>query len=157
MYAGALSFEDGMKVVKARAEAMHAAAQQGGGSGMASVAGLDDPGMKKLIAEASKAVGGGKEAYIANYLFPGGRTLSGDIDVLDWICANAASSQSMPSSAPKRSAPPAGGGGGGGAPAAGGAEPHGIEGGALQPPHIAAAARSVRRRSARLVRRELQA
>ena len=69
---------------------MHAAAQQGGGSGMASVAGLDDPGMKKLIAEASKAVGGGKEAYIANYLFPGGRTLSGDIDVLDWICANAA-------------------------------------------------------------------
>jgi len=90
VYAGALSFEDGMKVVKARAEAMHAAAQQGGGSGMASVAGLDDPGMKKLIAEASKAVGGGKEAYIANYLFPGGRTLSGDIDVLDWICANAA-------------------------------------------------------------------
>ena len=27
VYAGALSFEDGMKVVKARAEAMHAAAQ----------------------------------------------------------------------------------------------------------------------------------
>ena len=44
----------------------------------------------------------------------------------------------MPSSAPKRSA---GGGGGGGAPAAGGAVPaHGIEGGALQPPHIAARA-----------------
>ena len=102
MYAGALSFEDGMKVVKARAEAMHAAAQQGGGSGMASVAGLDDPGMKKLIAEASKAVGGGKEAYIANYLFPGGRTLSGDIDVLDWICANAAARGVDSKNSPRR-------------------------------------------------------
>lgn len=91
VWAGALSFDDGLTVVKVRAEAMHEAAGQSsrGRGGMASVAGLDDDQLTALLAEGAAAVGGGKAAYVANYLFPGGRTLSGDADVLEWVCQHA--------------------------------------------------------------------
>eukprot|EP00908_Phaeocystis_cordata_P016975 Transcript_28292.p1 GENE.Transcript_28292~~Transcript_28292.p1 ORF type:complete len:509 (-),score=168.81 Transcript_28292:76-1554(-) len=88
VWAGALSFEDGLRVVKARAEAMHEAAGQAA-CGMASVAGLGDDAIGALLAEGAAAVGGGKAAYMANFMFPGGRTLSGDAAVLQWVCANA--------------------------------------------------------------------
>ena len=89
VWAGALSFDDGVRVVKARAEAMHEAANQATASGMASVAGLDDDAMETLLRDGAAAVGGGKQAHVANYLFPGGRTLSGDVDVLEWVCKQA--------------------------------------------------------------------
>ena len=93
VWAGALSFDDGVRVGKARAEAMHEAASSGGAtaSGMASVAGLDDGAMEALLRDGAAAVGGGRRAHVANYLFPGGRTLSGDVAVLEWVCAQAPS------------------------------------------------------------------
>ena len=57
---------------------------------MASVAGLDDPAIAKLLAEAAESVGGGKACHVAGYLFPGGRTLSGDAAVVRWVCEHAA-------------------------------------------------------------------
>ena len=60
---------------------MHAATKDGK-SGMATIGGLADAKLTKCLEEASKAVGGkdGK-AYIANYMFPEGRTCSGDLKV----------------------------------------------------------------------------
>ena len=84
-FAGALSFEDGLKVVKARAEAMDAAAKAAS-SGMASIAGIADEPLQKCLDEAAKAIGGEGKAYIANYMFPEGRTCTGDVKVLEKAC-----------------------------------------------------------------------
>ena len=84
VYAGGLSYEDGLKVVKARAEAMDAAAKAAA-SGMASIGGLPDDKLMAALDEAAVAVGKGK-AYVANYMFPQGRTCSGDLDVLAKAC-----------------------------------------------------------------------
>jgi len=88
VFAGALSFEDGVKLVKARAEAMDAAAKAGSG-GMVSVSGCSDEVLQKALDQAGKAVGGGKKAYIANYMFPEGRTCSGDKAVCEKLCETA--------------------------------------------------------------------
>ena len=85
VFAGALSFEDGLKVVKIRAEAMDAAAKAAS-STMASIGPLDDEKLQRALDEASEAVGTGARAYIANYMFPGGRTCSGDVKVLEKAC-----------------------------------------------------------------------
>ncbi|KAL1496536.1 hypothetical protein AB1Y20_014142 [Prymnesium parvum] len=84
VFAGALSFEAGLKVVKARAEAMDAAAKADK-SGMASIGGIADDKLQECLDEAAKSVGKGK-AYIANYMFPEGRTCSGDMKVLEKAC-----------------------------------------------------------------------
>lgn len=84
VFGGALSFEAGLKVVKARAEAMDAAAKADK-SGMASIGGIADDKLQESLDEAAKAVGKGK-AYIANYMFPEGRTCSGDLKVLEKAC-----------------------------------------------------------------------
>jgi len=84
VFAGALSFEAGLKVVKARAEAMDAAAKADK-SGMASIGGIADDKLQECLDEAAKVVGKGK-AYIANYMFPEGRTCSGDLKVLEKAC-----------------------------------------------------------------------
>jgi [acyl-carrier-protein] S-malonyltransferase len=84
VFGGGLSFEDGLKVVKARAEAMDAAAKAAS-SGMASIGGLADDKLQKALEDAAKEVGSGK-AYIANYMFPEGRTCSGDKKVLEKAC-----------------------------------------------------------------------
>ena len=65
VFGGALSFEAGLKVVKARAEAMDAAAKSAK-SGMASIGGVADDKLQACLDEAATAVGSGK-AYIANY------------------------------------------------------------------------------------------
>ena len=83
-FGGALSFEDGLKVVKARAEAMNEAAKAAS-SGMASIGGIADDKLQKALDDAAKEVGSGK-AYIANYMFPEGRTCSGDKKVLEKAC-----------------------------------------------------------------------
>jgi len=85
VFAGALSFEAGLKLVKARAEAMDAAAKADSGA-MASVSGCSDTILQQALDKAGEAVGGGKKAYIANYMFPEGRTCSGDKAVLEKLC-----------------------------------------------------------------------
>jgi [acyl-carrier-protein] S-malonyltransferase len=72
VFAGALSFADGLAVVKARGEAMQAAAVATP-SGMVAVLGLDVPEVEGLVAEARSA---GK-LEIANYLCPGNTVVSG--------------------------------------------------------------------------------
>mmetsp|Transcript_25465 Transcript_25465/g.58705 ORF Transcript_25465/g.58705 Transcript_25465/m.58705 type:complete len:381 (-) Transcript_25465:163-1305(-) len=74
-FAGALSFEDGVKITKARGEAMQAAADAAD-SGMVSVIGLDAEKTKALCEKASKD--SGAKVQIANYLCKGNYTVSGD-------------------------------------------------------------------------------
>jgi len=81
VFAGALSFEDGLKIVKVRAESMEAASKVGD-HGMLSVVGLADDVLEKIVQDAKTAVGGDCVAQIANYLFPQGRVVSGDKTVL---------------------------------------------------------------------------
>jgi [acyl-carrier-protein] S-malonyltransferase len=59
VHAGALSFEDGLKVVKVRAESMAAAAAAGQPHGMLSVIGLADADLKKICDAAAAAAGPG--------------------------------------------------------------------------------------------------
>jgi [acyl-carrier-protein] S-malonyltransferase len=72
VYAAAMSFEDGLKVVQARGRAMQAAAEAAP-SGMVSVLGLEVPDIEVLLSEA-RAAG---TLEIANYLCPGNTVLSG--------------------------------------------------------------------------------
>mmetsp|Transcript_22267 Transcript_22267/g.51897 ORF Transcript_22267/g.51897 Transcript_22267/m.51897 type:complete len:386 (+) Transcript_22267:138-1295(+) len=74
-FAGAMSFEDGVKITKARGEAMQAAADAAE-SGMVSVIGLDAEKTKALCEKASED--SGKKIQIANYLCKGNYTVSGD-------------------------------------------------------------------------------
>ena len=81
VFAGAMSFDDGLAVVKARGEAMQAAADATP-SGMAAVIGLDAAEVEALAAEAGLEV--------ANYLCPGNTVVSGPkagLDRLDQIAA----------------------------------------------------------------------
>ncbi len=72
-FAGAMTFEDGLRVVQARGEAMQAAADAHP-SGMVSALLLDREQVARICAEA--AAGG--QMWIANYLCPGNTVLSGD-------------------------------------------------------------------------------
>merc|ERR1719277_1238856 len=74
-FAGALDFEDGVKITKARGEAMQAAADAVE-SGMVSVIGLDSEKTEELCKKAS--ADSGKKVQIANYLCKGNYTVSGD-------------------------------------------------------------------------------
>ena len=85
VFGGAMSFEDGLRVVKARAEAMEQAANAAEG-GMASVSGASDDALQTALDKAAGIVGGDAKAYIANYMFPEGRTCSGDKAVLEKMC-----------------------------------------------------------------------
>jgi len=84
--AGALSFEDGLRVVKARAEAMQRSCELNPG-GMGSITGLADEALAELIAEAVAETGG--PLQVANYLFPEGRVVSGSLPAVDAVCAKA--------------------------------------------------------------------
>jgi len=84
--AGALSFEDGLKLVKVRAEAMQKSCDLKP-SGMGSITGLSDEQMDELITATLAATSGSLQ--IANYLFPGGRVISGDIESVDAACEKA--------------------------------------------------------------------
>lgn len=72
-FAGALSFADGLRVVRVRGEAMQAAAEANP-SGMVSALLLDGPKVEDVCAKA-QATG---RLWIANYLCPGNTVLSGD-------------------------------------------------------------------------------
>lgn len=73
VFAGAMSFEDGLRVVKVRGEAMQAAADANP-SGMVSALLLDRPKVEEVCQGASAA----GRIWIANYLCPGNTVLSGE-------------------------------------------------------------------------------
>lgn len=81
VFAGAMAFEDGLKVVQARGQAMQAAAEATP-SGMASIIGLDAAEVEALVADARKA----GTIEIANLLCPGNTVVSGTAAAIDEIC-----------------------------------------------------------------------
>ncbi|KAI8474452.1 MAG: acyl transferase/acyl hydrolase/lysophospholipase [Monoraphidium minutum] len=78
-FAGAMTFEDGLKLVKLRGESMQAAADAVK-SGMVSVIGLDSAKVEELCKAATAEVGEDKAIRIANFLCPGNYAVSGSIE-----------------------------------------------------------------------------
>ena len=81
VFAGALTFRDGLKVVQARGQAMQAAAEATP-SGMVSVLGLDAAEVETLAAEARTA----GTLEVANLLCPGNTVVSGAAAAIDEVC-----------------------------------------------------------------------
>jgi len=81
-FAGALSFADGVKITKARGEAMQAAADAVE-SGMVSVIGLDKDKVGELCEMASER--SGESVQIANYLCNGNYAVSGSLKACDVV------------------------------------------------------------------------
>lgn len=73
VFAGAMSFEDGLRLVRKRGEAMQAAAEATP-SGMVSILLLDVDKVQEICDQASSA----GQVQIANYLCPGNTVVSGD-------------------------------------------------------------------------------
>lgn len=82
--AGALTFEDGLKLVYARAVAMQKACEQVPGT-MAAVIGLPDDKIETICAECCAETGG--TVVAANYNCPGQLVISGDKEAIDAACA----------------------------------------------------------------------
>lgn len=78
--AGALSFEDGLKLVSQRANAMLKACELQP-STMAAILGLDDETVEKICAQVEEVV------VAANYNCPGQLVISGSIEGIDKACA----------------------------------------------------------------------
>ncbi len=78
--AGALSFEDGLKLVSKRAMAMQAACEAQPG-GMAAILGLQDEVVEQACAEIDGTV------VAANYNCPGQLVISGAVEAVDAACA----------------------------------------------------------------------
>ena len=80
--AGALSFEDGLKLVYARAMAMQKACEVAPGT-MAAIIGLPDEKVEEICQEVSKE---GKVVIPANYNCPGQVVISGDKEGIEEAC-----------------------------------------------------------------------
>ncbi len=80
--AGALSFEDGVKLVFARAIAMQKACEAAPGT-MAAVIGLPDEKIEEICAEVSTD---GNIVVAANYNCPGQLVISGNVDAINAAC-----------------------------------------------------------------------
>ncbi len=80
--AGALSFEDGLKLVYARAMAMQKACEVAPGT-MAAIIGLPDEKVEEICQEVSKE---GKVVIPANYNCPGQLVISGDKEGIEKAC-----------------------------------------------------------------------
>ncbi len=80
--AGALSFEDGLKLVAARANAMQKACEQNPGT-MAAIIGLADEQVEQICAEVSTE---GNIVVAANYNCPGQLVISGNVDAINAAC-----------------------------------------------------------------------
>ena len=80
--AGALSFEDGLKLVHARALAMQKACEKAAGT-MAAVIGLPDEKIEEICTAVSTE---GNVAVAANYNCPGQLVISGNIDAVNAAC-----------------------------------------------------------------------
>jgi len=81
-FAGAISFEDGVRLVQERGAAMQAAADMVD-SGMASVIGLDSEKVGELCKAAAEK--SGKPVQIANYLCKGNYAVSGASEAIDTL------------------------------------------------------------------------
>lgn len=80
--AGALSFEDGLRLVYARAMAMQKACEVAPGT-MAAIVGLDDETVEKICQQVSTT---GNVVVAANYNCPGQLVISGNIDDVNQAC-----------------------------------------------------------------------
>ncbi|KAF7816167.1 malonyl CoA-acyl carrier protein transacylase [Senna tora] len=89
-FAGAFSFEDGLKLVKLRGEAMQEAADAAK-SAMVSVIGLDSDKVQQLCDAANLEVPEAEKVQIANYLCPGNYAVSGGIKGVEAVEAKAKS------------------------------------------------------------------
>lgn len=89
-FAGAFSFEDGLKLVKLRGEAMQDAADATKGA-MVSVVGLDSEKVQQLCDAANQEVPEAEKVQIANYLCPGNYAVSGGIKGIEVVEAKAKS------------------------------------------------------------------
>eukprot|EP00440_Ansanella_granifera_P002464 gb/GFBE01002681.1/.p1 GENE.gb/GFBE01002681.1/~~gb/GFBE01002681.1/.p1 ORF type:complete len:554 (+),score=120.03 gb/GFBE01002681.1/:1-1662(+) len=93
--AGVLSFEDGLRLVKLRAEAMQAATNLVP-QAMCSVAGLDRAKVDKLCAEAKASdPSPDAECQVANFLFPAGFTCAGTKTAVDKLCQLATAAKAL--------------------------------------------------------------
>jgi [acyl-carrier-protein] S-malonyltransferase len=81
VFAGALSLDDALRLVKARAEAMEEAAKKTKG-GMLSIVGLDDVKLQEVCDKARSTAKAGQVIGVANLLFPEGRVVSGNDELL---------------------------------------------------------------------------
>jgi len=90
VFSGALTFEDGVRLIKSRAEGMQAASEETPGS-MVNVVGLDDDKLNTLCQDAISecALSGHVKIGIANHMFPKGRVLSGHKTLCKWVVDNA--------------------------------------------------------------------
>ena len=79
---GALSFEDGLKLVAARANAMQKACEKNPGT-MAAIIALPDETVEQVCEEVSKE---GKVVVAANYNCPGQLVISGEKDAINEAC-----------------------------------------------------------------------
>ena len=80
VFAGAMTFRDGLKVVQARGRAMQAAADATP-SGMVSILGMDVADIDALVIEARSA----GPLEVANYLCPGNTVVSGSLPAVDRV------------------------------------------------------------------------
>lgn len=79
---GALSFEDGLKLVAARANAMQKACEANPGT-MAAIIGLSDEKVEEICNEVSTE---GNIVVAANYNCPGQLVISGNVDAINIAC-----------------------------------------------------------------------
>ncbi|KAH9701926.1 (Acyl-carrier-protein) S-malonyltransferase [Citrus sinensis] len=89
-FAGAFSFEDGLKLVKLRGAAMQEAADAAKGA-MVSIIGLDSDKVQQLCDAANQEVDEDNKVQIANYLCPGNYAVSGGVKGIEAVEAKAKS------------------------------------------------------------------
>ncbi|KAK2982746.1 hypothetical protein RJ640_025162 [Escallonia rubra] len=89
-FAGAFSFEDGLKLVKLRGQAMQEAADAAK-SAMVSVIGLDSEKVQLLCDAANEEVEEADKVQIANFLCPGNYAVSGGVKGVEALEAKAKS------------------------------------------------------------------
>ncbi|XP_057512056.1 uncharacterized protein LOC130794219 [Actinidia eriantha] len=89
-FAGAFSFEDGLKLVKLRGEAMQDAADAAK-SAMVSIIGLDSDKVRQLCDAANEEVDEANKVQIANFLCPGNYAVSGGVKGVEAVEAKAKS------------------------------------------------------------------
>ncbi|VAH89987.1 unnamed protein product [Triticum turgidum subsp. durum] len=89
-FAGAFSFEDGLKLVKLRGEAMQDASDAAN-SAMVSVIGLDSEKVQQLCDAANEDVDEKERVQIANFLCPGNYAVSGGVKGIEAVEAKAKS------------------------------------------------------------------
>ncbi len=81
-FAGSLTFEDGLRLVAARANAMQKACEANPGT-MAAIIGVPDEKIEEICAEISK---NGKVVVAANYNCPGQLVISGENEAISEAC-----------------------------------------------------------------------